>query len=160
MAGYAAAAGLAPGRPDRAGTDPSRPRPGGRLAAQRDRQAAQTQEGTGPLAAWPGDGSQGSWTAPDEAGGAWAAQQEGPGYWAAQAPSGTLAAPQHGTSAEFGTAAPGSPAWEADPGWGEHTGRGTGDREAVPGGTGPGGTGTGGTGTARVAVRGPRPQAG
>ncbi len=161
VAGYAAAAGLAPGQPARAGTDPSRPRPGGRLAARRDRQAAQTQEGTGPQAAWPGDGSQGSWTAPDEAGGAWAAQQEGPGYWAAQAPSGTLAAPQHGTSAELETAAPGSPAWEADPGWGEHTGRGTGDREAVPGGTGPGGTGTGGTGTggtgSRSAARGRKP---
>ena len=150
-AGYAAAAGLAPGQPAPAGTDPGRPRPGGRLAARRDRQAAQAQGGTGPQAARPGDGPQGSWSAADGTGGAWGAQQDGPGYWAAQAPSGTLAAPQHGTGAEFGTAAPGSPAWEDGTGWGDRAGQRTGDREAVPGGTGPGGTGS------RSAARGRKP---
>ena len=156
-AGYAAAAGSVPGQPGLTGTDPGQPRPGGRLAARRDRQAAQTQDGTGPLAAWPGDGAQSPWTAPDETGGDWEALPEGPGYWAAQAPSGTLAAPQHGTGAEFGTAPPpDSPAWEADTGWDEGTGRNTGDGAAVPGGTGPGGTGPGGTGS-RSAARGRKP---
>ena len=149
-AGYAAAAGVAPPAP--AGTDPGRPRPGGRLAARRDRQAAQAQGGTGPQDQ-PGDGPQGSWSAADGTGGAWGAQQDGPGYWAAQAPSGTLAAPQHGTGAEFGTAAPGSPAWEDGTGWGDRAGQRTGDREAVPGGTGPGGTGRAGP------DHGPRPVA-
>ena len=137
LAGYAAAAGLAPGQPGLAGTEPGQPRPGGRLAARRDRQAAQAQaqDGTGPQAAWPGDGTTGSWTAPGETGGPWGGQQEGPGYWAAQAPSGTLAAPQHGTGEEFG-AAPGGPDW------GDRNGWGTGSREAVPDGTGPGGTGS------------------
>ncbi len=143
-AGYAAAAGLAPGQPAPGPTDPGQPRPGGRLAARRDRQAAQAQEGTGPQAAWPEDGTRGSWTAPDGTGEAWGTQQDGPGYWAAQEPSGTLAAPQHGTGEESG-AVPGGPDW------GDRSGWGTGNGEAVPDGTGPGGTGS------RAAARGRRP---